>query len=322
MKQRNFLRSFFIIFFVVINSLYTNAQGLDKIMFVKSVPVVMKVQDSYVFKVGYVATANRDISIELGGGPSKYWAGKTIKVNKGQGVKEIVLSPENLPDFGAGYRLTLSIKPAGGDWRTTIAARVINNIEFVKKSVPFVDDASFSLATPTVFESSPVHNFDIEYNVSKEQFVQVSIWNESEWLATSKKVKINAGMGTKKVSISLDPLKEGDKYKFVLTFGTQEAFDNKSYAQKEISGVQITKVLKRLTIREIDEKSIQVSLNKSSDILTLPGKSSFESIRIIALNGKTLLEVNNSNKITIASLPRGAYFAITSDNDYYKFVKF
>ncbi|SDX29463.1 Por secretion system C-terminal sorting domain-containing protein [Lutibacter oricola] len=318
----NSKKLYFIVLFIVTCSINLKAQDVDKVLFIKSVPVIMKSQGSYTFKVGYVATGNRDISVELSGGPNKYWAGTTISVNKGQGIKEIQFAPNKSPGFGAGYRLVLSIKPKGGDWRTTIAARVINNLEFVKKDIPFVDDASFSLATPTVVESADVQKFNIDYSVSKPQFIQVSIWDESKWIATSQKITVEPGKGTKKVEVPLAPLKEGDKYKFLLTFGDQEAFDKKTYAQKEISGVKVIKAVKKLTIKEVNEKSIQISLNKASKILTLPGNTTYDFIRIIAMNGQTLIEVAKSNSIDLTGLPQGAYFAITSTDDYYKFVKF
>ncbi|MDV7185955.1 hypothetical protein R3X25_01575 [Lutibacter sp. TH_r2] len=322
MSKINYLKSTLSILVIVIFSCKMLAQDVDKVMFIKSVPVVMKTQSSFQFKIGYVATEDRDISVEMNGGPEKFWGSRTIKVSKGQGIKDIVLSPPNMPAVGSGYRLILSIKPRGGDWKTTIAARVINNLEFVKNDLRFVDDASFSLATPTVLESASVYNFELDYNVSKEHFVQVSIWSGKGWLATSKKIKVNPGKGSTKVAIPIEPLEEGNKYKFVLTFGTQDDFDNKTYAQKEMSGIIIVKATKKLTIKEINEKSIQISLNKESEILTLPGDPIYDSIRIIAMNGQPLLEVANSNSINISQLPQGAYFAITNTNDYYKFVKF
>lgn len=322
MNQINRLKLILPIILIAIISNSLNAQGIDKVMYVKPVPTVLKAQGEYVFKVGYVATANRDISVELNGGPTKIWAGTTKKVSKGQGIIEIALSPNQIPPVGTGYRLILSIKPRGGDWRTTITGRIINNLEFVKNDLRFVDDASFSLATPTVVESANVYNFDIDYNVSKEHFIQVSIWDNANWIATSKKEKVEPGKGVKKVAIPLEPLKEGTKYKFLLTFGTQEDFDNKTFAQKDISGIHVIKATKKLTLKEINEKSVQVSINKDSEILTLPGDTSYESIKIVAMNGQPLLEVANSNSINISRLPQGAYFAITSTNDYFKFVKF
>ena len=85
--------------------------------------------------------------------------------------------------------------------------------------------------------------------------------------------------------------------------------------------MHVTKPEKKLTLKEINAKSIQLAINKESENLTLPGATSFEFIKIITMKGSIIMEVKGANSVKISELPQGAYFAITSEEDYYKFVK-
>lgn len=298
------------------------AQDTEKVFFAKTVPTKVESKLSYSFMVGYVVNTDSDIGVDVSGGPNKFWMGTKKKVKKGPGILKIELSPENVPAPGKNYRIILSVRDRNGGWQSTRVATVINNLEFVKEEVRVAESVSFSALTPYKVESSNLYSFDVVYVLSNKNIVQVSIWNDKNWLATSEKIEINPGNGTQSVAVKMAPPKEGTKYKFVLTFGTEEEFNAKRTKSKERSGIHITKPEKQLTIKEINAKSVQIALNKDSEVLTLPGKSSFKFIRVIAMNGQILAEVNETNSIKVSHLTKGAYFAITNTGDYYKFVKF
>lgn len=322
MKLNKFFKAYFLTAFLMLVSVHISSQIVEKVLFVKPAPVKMKIEDSYTFTVGYVAMEDRDIGIDLSGGPDKFWSGKTIKVSKGQGVLQVQLNPPTKPTEGDGYRLVLALRERGGNWKTTKVGCVISNIEFVNDNFRFAENASFSPLTPNVIESAESYNFDIDYSFSNEQFIQVSMWNGNNWLVSSQRIKMQPGSGTQPINLVYGNVLEGNTFKLMVSFGSQSDFDNKTVKSKELSGITFKKAEKKLTIKEINEKSIQISLNKESEILTLPGDSSFEFIRIIAMNGQIVLETANTNSIKISALPQGAYFAVTSKGDYYKFVKF
>lgn len=321
MKQRYLLKLCLTLVFSFLISFSSFAQGVEKVMFLKPVPVKIQSKDTYSFTVGYIANQNRDINIELTSKSLKYFANNKIAVKKGQGIIEVDFAPPEAPIKGDDYRIMLSLRESKGGWKTTKAATIINKIEIVEGPIRFSDKVSFSPITPFSMESTDSFSFDVDYSVAKENLVQVSIWNDREWLGTSKRTLIQPGNGTQNVVVKMDAPVEGNKYRFMLTFGTKEEFASKNTKSKERSGIQITKPAKKLTLKEINAKSVQLAINKDSEILTLPGKSSYEFIKIIAMNGQILGEVNNTNSINISKLTQGAYFAITSEEDYYKFVK-
>lgn len=321
MMIRNLIKSTFIVIGVFLLIGKVNAQEVEKVFFAKTIPTKIEIKDSYSFTVGYVVNSNSDIAVEVSGGPEKFWVSKVLQVKAGRGILQVNLSPENKPKQGKGYRLNLSIRPRKGNWKTTRTGIMINNLEFVNEEIRVPESISFSPLTPNIVESSNVYNFEIDYNLMEEHLVQVSVWNDKNWLATSKKVAIQPGKGTQNIEVKMDPPAEGIKYKFLLTYGSQDDFLSKKTTSVERNGVHVTKPSKKLTLKEINAKSIQLAINKESENLTLPGATSFEFIKIITMKGSIIMEVKGANSVKISELPQGAYFAVTSEEDYYKFVK-
>lgn len=315
------LKSVFVAACLLLVSIKITAQEPEKVFFVKTVPTKIQIKESYAFSVGYVVNEESDITVEVSAGPNKFWAHKAIPVKAGRGILDVKLNPAQLPTEGSGYRILLSVRARKGNWQTTRTAVDINNLEFVSEEVRIPESVSFSPLTPNQLESTNKFKFDIDYSVLKEQMIQVSIWKDKNWLGSSKKIKVAPGKGVESVVVDIDPPVEGNDYKFKLTFGEPSDFENKTTSSKERTGIYITKPAKKLTLKEINAKSIQLAINKDSEVLTLPGKSSYEFIKIIAINGQIIGEVKNTNSVNISALTKGAYFAITSEEDYYKFVK-
>lgn len=318
-KKTNTLKGILFLF-ICCFALNNNAQ--NKVLFVKDVPVKMKSQGTYNFFIGYEVQEDSDIAMDISGGPNKFWAGKTVPVSKGKGVFQFTISSNNQPSPGKGYRVIVSVREKGGDWKTEKANSIIRNVEIVSKDEPILDDATFSLATPTSLTSRDLFEFDINYKASQERMLQVALWNGGKWIGASKNKIIQPGEGVAKVTITTGAPAVGNNYRYVLYYGSGEGFPNVNIVSKEISGIQITKAEKKLTIEDLKEKSVTLSINKNSPNLTVPGSVSFEFIRIATLQGQIIKEIANSNTIQINDLPKGGYYVITSTDDYYKFVKF
>jgi len=301
-------------------SLSVNAQ--NKILFVKDVPVKMVSQNSYAFFVGYDVEEDSDIAMDISGGPNKFWAGKTVSVKKGKGVFQFKISTNSKPSVGKGYRIVASVREKGGDWKTEKANSIVRNVEVVKKQEPIVDDASFSLATPTSLASRDLFEFEVTYKASQQRLLQVALWNGGQWIAASKNKVLEKGEGTVNLTISAGQPAVGNTYRYVLYYGSGEGFPNKNIVSKEISGIQITKAEKTLTLDDLKEKCVTISINNSSPSITLPGQLSFEFIRIVDMKGQIIQEVKNTNNIQINDLPKGRYYVITNTDDFYKFAKF
>ncbi len=309
-----------IVLFMICTSIFYGQK--NKITFVKKVPIKIKSDNSYSFFLGYDVEKDSDIAIDFSGGPKKFWAGKTVPVAKGKGIVEIkVGAPEN-PSPGKGYKVIASIRKRGGDWKTTKIATSINNVEVTKSQLPILDDASFAASTPFIIPSKDQYTFDIDYVASQKRMIVVAIYNQGKWMGASKTISVEKGKGTQQVRVAMNPLIEGNQYRFVLYFGSGEGFPNTNIVSKEISGIEVTKPEKKLTISDLREKSILLSLNKSSEVLTLPGNSKYESFQIIGQNGKAIIEAVNTNTILISDLPKGGYFIVTSEEDYFQFIKF
>jgi len=238
-----------------------NAQ-VNKILFIKEVPVKMESKSSYTFTIGYDVSKNSDIAIDFSGGPDKFWSGKTVQVKKGKGVFSFKLTMKEKPRPGDGYRVIASIRDRGGDWKTTKAASVVNNVKIENKPSTIFDDASFSLLMPTTISSRDLFEFDINFKASQERLVIVTIWNDQKWIANSGPVKIPKGLGIVKVNVPTELLPEGKKYRFVLQLGSGEGFPENSIINKEISGIVITKPEKPITLKDLRTKSINLSLKQ------------------------------------------------------------
>lgn len=318
-KKANVLKRILFLF-LCCYALHNNAQ--NKVLFVKDVPVKMKSESSYSFFIGYEVEDESDIAMDISGGPDKFWAGKTISVPKGKGVFQFKIATNNKPRVGKGYRVLVSVREKGGDWKTEKAGSIIRNVEIVDTNETIQDDATFSLATPTSLSSRDIFEFDINYKASQERLLQVALWNGGQWIGASKNKTVQPGEGTAKVTISTGQPAEGNTYRYVLYYGSGAGFPNKNIVSKEISGIQITKAVKTLTLDELKEKNVLIYPNKTSPELTLPGKLSYEYIRIITLKGQIIKETKNTNSILINDLPKGSYYAITDADDFYKFSKF
>lgn len=217
------------------------AQEIEKVLFVKPVAVKYKKGESYSFTVGYIADEDRDVSLELTQGPAKYWLSTKKQVKKGPGILELKLDVINPIPVGDGYRLMLALRERNGDWKTTKASIVINNIEFVDEDFRFADNASFSALTPNVLRSADLLEFDVDCQFSKEQFIQVSVWNGTGWISSSSKIKVAPGNSEQEVTVPIKTALEGNNYRFVLTFGTEKEFEDKKTKSKEITGITFTK---------------------------------------------------------------------------------
>ncbi|WP_109436783.1 hypothetical protein [Aquimarina sp. AU119] len=308
----------------------------DKVIFIKEVPIKLKSASRYSFHIGYEAIKDCDIAIDFSGGPNKFWAGKTIPVKKGKGLTHIEVDMKNSPSPGNGYKISLAIRKRGGNWETTTAATSISNIEITKRSEEILDDASFSPLTPNIVSSRETFDFEIKYKASQERKIVVAIHNKGQWMGASKAILVQKGSGTKKIQVKMSPPPEGDKYKFTLYYGSGEGFPDKYIISKEITDIKITKAGKKVEtttaqtaipqktvkLSDLREQSIPLSINKNSDILTIPGDAPYSFIKIIAMNGSILKESQNTNSIQVSDLPKGGYFAITNKNDSYKFIKF
>jgi hypothetical protein len=312
-----------LVFIIVLFSSMIGMANHDKILFAKEVPLKLKSENTYTFIIGYDVSKDRDISIEFSGTTSNFWIGKVEQISKGQGVIQITLKTENKPVPKSGYRLIASVRESGGDWKTTTASAIINNLQITNENEPALDDANFDPRTETSLSSRDVFDFDINYVASKAQIMTVSIWNENKWVGASEKIEVTKGSGTKKVKVNVLAPMEGKKYRFVLYYGYGSGpnFPDENLTSKEISGIEITKQVKVLTMPELTEKSITLIVNRESPFVTLPGDSKFESIKIIGLDGQIVKEVKDKNSILVSDLAQGPYFIVTSKDDYYKFVK-
>ncbi|PQJ80655.1 hypothetical protein [Polaribacter porphyrae] len=318
-KKTNTLKGIFFLFLCCF-SLNNNAQ--NKVLFVKDVPVKMKSQSTYSFFIGYEVEEDSDLAMDISGGSNKFWAGKTVPVAKGKGVFQFTISTNKTPSPGKGYRVLVSVRERGGDWKTEKASSIIRNVEITSKDKVVTDDATFSLATPTSLTSREKFEFEINYKASEPRLLQVALWNGGQWIGASKNKTIQTGEGTVKVTISTGAPAVGNTYRYVLYYGSGAGFPNTNIVSKELSGIQITKAVKTLTLDDLKEKSVTIAINKNSSELTLPIQSSFEFIRIITTRGQIIKESKNTNTILINDLPKGSYYAITNTDDFYKFSKF
>ena len=113
----------------------------------------------------------------------------------------------------------------------------------------------------------------------------------------------------------------GTGFRFKLSFGTAKDFDNKTTKTKEITGIEIVKPIERLSVTELNKKSITLTLKKNNSVLLLPGDPVYKTISVIATNGKEVMLEKNANKIDTKHLKSGAYFVITNSGYHFKFMK-
>jgi len=68
----------------------------------------------------YSASENRDLNLALHDSRGNWIGAQTKNVEAGTGNTEITISLANLPKAEAGYKLSIDVREAGGDWRTII----------------------------------------------------------------------------------------------------------------------------------------------------------------------------------------------------------
>ncbi|WP_299664998.1 hypothetical protein [uncultured Polaribacter sp.] len=314
------MKSFFNVVFLLIS--FSTFSQKDKLFFIKEVPIKMKSTSTFSFLIGYDTQEDRDISVEISGGPAEFWVGSVQTVSKGKNILRVKLQSDDKPTLGADYRILASLREKGGDWTTTVASTVINNVTFTKEEEVVTDDANFDLLTPTSLAARESFDFKINYKASREQLISVSIWKGKKWLGASPAEKVQPGEGTKEIKVNTPIPKVGSDYRFVLYYGNGEGFPDKNLTSKEIAGVEITEYVKILTMDELKEKAIALAVNRQSPILTLPGSIEYELIKIINLKGEIVKEEKSTRLINLSGLPQGPYYIATSKEEYYKFVKF
>ncbi len=324
MKHLKLKFNAFILFLSFILSISIAAQE-NKILFAKKVPIKMESKSSYSFYVGYIVDKDSDIAIDFSGGPTKSWSGKTVQVKKGKGIFNFKLGMNENPQIGKNYKLVASIRERNGGWETTKTAHVISNIEIVKKASKIIDDANFGQATLHTLPSTTNIPFNIDFRASTERLIQVTLWNGSKWIASSGKVKVPKGEGTARINLKTPQLALGNKYRYVLEFGSGDNFPKEHMMSEEISGITVTKAKeteKVITLKDLRKNSINIKLKEGTNILEIPGEGTYQFLRILALNGKLVKEVTNTNSTDVSLLQKGAYYVITNKDKFYRFLKY
>ena len=129
------------------------------------------------------------------------------------------------------------------------------------------------------------------------------------------------GKGTKVLRVPLKTAISGTNFKFVLAFGSLQEFDSKQQKTKEITGIEITKEAEKISVEDLDKKSIELTINENTNVLTLLGDPKYESVKIISTKGAIIDQYFNTNKFNTKSLPKGSYFVVTDTGYYFKFNK-
>lgn len=300
---------------------FSQIEDVEKILFIQDVKMIQTAATEYSFKVGYVAKYSRDISLEFSGGDSKFWLNKVVSVKKGRGIIDIKLEGLKKPTASKGYKIVLGLRKRNGDWTTTITSVVLNNIEVVNENVLLTDDASLPTLISNKIAFGSVYKFEVNYNFLQENIVQVSIWNGTKWLSSSLKEAVPAGKGVKSISVALKKIVSGTKFRFMLAFGTTKDFENKTPKTKEITGIEITTEDEKISVDDLNKKSIELTIDQNTQILQLLGDPKYECIKLISTNGIIIDQFFNTNKINTKLMTIGNYFIVTDTGYYFKFTK-
>lgn len=317
------LASLFLLFTILLPTtfLYSQNDETEKVLFIKEVNMKYKKSSEYTFLVGYVANQDRQISLQFSGGPSELKFSKSVFVKKGHSIVKIKLKGSQEATVGKGYRISLSLRERGGDWKTIKTSVTIKNIEVVADKVTNHDNASLPSLISNKINSASFYDFKIDYDFAKENLIQVSIYQGKKGVGSSKKLKVTPGSGSKTVRVAFKEPIKGSGFRFKLSFGTANDFDTKNTKTKEITGIEIVKPIERLSISDLNKKSTLLTLKSNSTVLLLPGDPVYKTISIIATNGKEVKIYKDTNKIDTKTLKMGAYFVITNSGYYFKFMK-
>ncbi|BFM10160.1 hypothetical protein R50072_03130 [Simiduia litorea] len=154
------------------------------------------------FAVDYVASASRDVVVELWKGNQYVTSSKTT-VSKGSGRALVQLSPPSaLVNGEQGYVVKYNIRPVGGDWRTALDAHSQAGIA-VRTDAIIPGSQIASLTQIASLPASGTVNFSFNYLATQDADLVVEIWNQGQWQANGV-TQVAAGADVAPVAVSLN----------------------------------------------------------------------------------------------------------------------
>lgn len=107
---------------------YDYGTAKDEVGFEKA-PIIAEASTSYVFKISYVATQNRDLIVSLLDKSGNLLATSKTSVT-GIGTKEVVLDLNQKPSLGGAYSYVCELRPIGGNAQSSLDKKTIANVSF------------------------------------------------------------------------------------------------------------------------------------------------------------------------------------------------
>ncbi|MBK1878697.1 Ig-like domain-containing protein [Pelagicoccus mobilis] len=172
--------------------------------------------DSYFIDVQYSASTDRDVAVEMR--VDGIWKGiKQVPVPAGTGTVTVHLTfPEPLPP-GVGTWIS-SIRPTGGDWRTSLDGHSFYNT--IIREDPTLVDVFDIVSNLDALPSSERLAVDLEYKVAEPRNVRIDLWSPwtpetpAGWLAWGS-ARLEPGDGVATITMSnTTPPSAGSPYQF------------------------------------------------------------------------------------------------------------
>ncbi|NIJ46350.1 NOL1/NOP2/fmu family ribosome biogenesis protein [Wenyingzhuangia heitensis] len=169
------------------------------------------------FEVNYKASEDREINIELKDFKQNKWiAGKTVKVEKGEGTTKVKVNTKGQFEDGSNYTVILTIRPVGSTWKETISkdelkpfaiGNDVNNGVITEDKVSFIEGTG-KLTNPKLL------TFEVKYAATTDREISLELKNAktNKWVA-GRIVKINKGAATTTIKVfQKEGFEKGDDY--------------------------------------------------------------------------------------------------------------
>ena len=168
---------------------------------------------------------------------------------------------------------------------------------------PVVPDAVSLLNVPKTVESSTTFSVDVAYETTRNDMeVYVSLWKEGKWVAAKDEI-VNAGEGTKRVTITLEKTATPGNDYFFKYHIRPRGTDYKQATDGGETG-KFTVIDNSLSVIDFGKDYNQGFINPITDgILELKNVPVGTSIKLIAISGQVILEtVSDNDQVTNVSV--------------------
>lgn len=270
---------------------------VERIDFV-STPTNIEQASSIDIDVNYTVTENRDLVAVLNS-PDGTWLGSArIAASTGAGSKTLTINLTSLPAILDNYKVTISVRPVGGDGPDNIVSKIAN--VNITEDFPDVDIVQM-INPPTEVLQSQEFTFDVAYEASAERDIALVMSSPTgEWMGVAK-TTVQPGTGQVQLTISLNTVPAtAINYKFDATIRTVgSGYEDNTNGKEELIKIVLVTAINNSK----SDHTYNVYPNPTLNDLTLSEELNWS---LLTINGE-LISQGEGTRVPMNHLISGIY---------------